>query len=62
MTLILAIEGDFYTREELRQKADRLDKNYVDDMMKKYEKQEIEMSDSEPEVSPVKMQQKLEHL
>ena len=55
-------EGDFYTREELRQKADRLDKNYVDDMMKKYEKQEIEMSDSEPEVSPVKMQQKLEHL
>ena len=56
------IEGDFYTREELRPKADRLDKNYVDDMMKKYEKQEIEMSDSEPEVSPVKMQQKLEHL
>ena len=62
MTLIFVIEGDFYTREELRPKADRLDKNYVDDMMKKYEKQEIEMSDSEPEVSPVKMQQKLEHL
>ena len=56
------IESDFYTREELRPKADRLDKNYVDDMMKKYEKQEIEMSDSEPEVSPVKIQEKLEQI